>query len=213
MEPVSDLLYAFGVASTLAAGAALLLLHYRGDCDIALEVARVRDVSLRVDGSSLVVACRLPLTNRGSRSGTVVEMECEVGGWPGPGRRAGRGRALRPTRRPGDGGGPGSGQGPGDGPGPGRGRGAGDGPGPGSAAGPPRPWRPTALRPGETVFLQASAVLTLPFEAPEKAVGPLLRELPGLSLSLRYKAIGRRAIVCRSAVLALPWEAVLGDAA
>jgi hypothetical protein len=201
VEPVSDLLYAFGVASTLAAGAALLLLHYRGDCDIALEVARVRDVSLRVDGSSLVVACRLPLTNRGSRSGTVVEMECEVGGWPGPGRRAGRGRALRPTRRPGDGGGPGSGQGPGD------------GPGPGSAAGPPRPWRPTALRPGETVFLQASAVLTLPFEAPEKAVGPLLRELPGLSLSLRYKAIGRRAIVCRSAVLALPWEAVLGDAA
>ncbi|MEW6032264.1 MAG: hypothetical protein AB1645_05200 [Bacillota bacterium] len=198
---MSDLLYAFGVASTLAAGAALLLLHYRGDCDIALEVARVRDVSLRVDGSSLVVACRLPLTNRGSRSGTVVEMECEVGGWPGPGRRAGRGRALRPTRRPGDGGGPGSGQGPGD------------GPGPGSAAGPPRPWRPTALRPGETVFLQASAVLTLPFEAPEKAVGPLLRELPGLSLSLRYKAIGRRAIVCRSAVLALPWEAVLGDAA
>jgi hypothetical protein len=80
-------LYALGLVGSLAAGTAYLLLRGAGDSDIALVLGEAHSFSLSVAEGGAAAYCRVPLTNRGGRAGTVAELLCEPrvpGGGPGP---------------------------------------------------------------------------------------------------------------------------------
>jgi len=78
---VAGMEWVLAVVGSLAAalaGAYALYVHRQGDCDVVLEVDKVREFALRLEGEGAVVSCLVPLRNRGRQDGMVVELLVEA---------------------------------------------------------------------------------------------------------------------------------------
>jgi len=74
-------------------------------------------------------------------------------------------------------------------------------------------WRALLVHRGETVTLRMGATVTFRKRDGGQDLLTLLRALPGLTLRVHCKTIGRRSITWRLSELAFPWEGLVGRAA